>query len=475
MESGKNMKHGRSKITVVFVSLIAMATTVCGRYEPSDASKQVVHAEGWTENTHGNNFTPNYDVVFPADRVNRIKITIPRPNDWERMQENMNKLYGEQWGGFRGRFFGGKGFDTRENPVWIPATIEFNGRTWTNVGVRYKGNSSLKSGWGSGGLKLPLKLDFDEFEDEDPEIHDQRFYGFKQLSLSNTFHDSTYMHDAITADILAEAGLPAAETAFYEVIMDYGEGPVELGLYVVIEVIDDTVINRFFGSNSGNTYKPTGSVSLAKGTFGQIQDSYVKKNNIEKADWSDIKALYNVLHSEERGANPEAWRASLESIFNVNVFLEWLAISAIIQHWDAYGAMPHNFYLYHDPETKLLTWISWDHNEVLGSGRGWGRMRGSVSLSGREVGDNWPLISYLLADPIYYERYTGYIEKTIKGAFNPDKLVKECQRMAELIGPYAAKESGKATFESAVQELIGRIYERAEAAEAFLGSPRIGP
>ena len=54
--------------------------------------------------------------------------------------------------------------------MWVPATVEFEGQTWTGVGVRYKGNSSLASGWRSGALKLPLKLDFDEFEDEVPAI-----------------------------------------------------------------------------------------------------------------------------------------------------------------------------------------------------------------------------------------------------------------------------------------------------------------
>ena len=37
--------------------------------------------------------------------------------------------------------------------------------------------------------KLPFKLDFDEFEDTYPEIDDQRFYGFKQLSFSSNCSD----------------------------------------------------------------------------------------------------------------------------------------------------------------------------------------------------------------------------------------------------------------------------------------------
>jgi len=262
---------------------------------------------------------------------------------------------------------------TPENPMWVPATVEFQGHTWTHVGVRYKGNSSLTSGWRSGTLKLPLKLDFDEFEDDYPEIDDQRFYGFKQLSLANGFSDASFMRDAATADILEQAGLPAAETAFYEVILDYGEGPVALGLYTVIEVIDDTVVGRTFGSDDGNIYEAEGSAaSLAASTRDQIEASFQKESNEDDADWSDIEALFDALHSAQRTRAPAAWRAGLESVFDVDAFLEWLAISAVIQHWDAYGAMSYNYYLYHDPESGQLSWISWDHNQAMSAGMGGG-------------------------------------------------------------------------------------------------------
>ena len=144
------------------------------------------------------------------------------------------------------------------NPVWVPATIEFEGDSWTNVGIRFKGNSSLKSTWGSGTMKLPFKLDFDEFEDDYPEIDDQRFYGFKQLSLSSGFNDSSFLREKITADIFRDAGIPAAHTAFYQVFVDYGKGPTYFGLYTMVEVVDDTVIEEQFQDDSGNLYKPEG-------------------------------------------------------------------------------------------------------------------------------------------------------------------------------------------------------------------------
>src|SRR5690606_16164103 len=102
--------------------------------------------------------------------------------------------------------------------------------------------------------------------------------------------------------------------------------------------------------------------TLAQSTFDQISESFQKENNDKAADWSDIEALHKMLHSELRTTDPEAWRAELETLFDVDSFLEWLAISATIQHWDTYGGMSHNYYLYHNPDTGKLTWISWDHN-----------------------------------------------------------------------------------------------------------------
>lgn len=542
--------------------ILVTAVSACGNVADSGTTdEKTARPAGWTKASHSNDADPDYEVVFPEDKVNQMTITIA-PDDWEAMQENMVTLFGAQGtgqqarvpadGGFqqnqnrfpaaggilpgtanisRNMFPGadnftrdmfpnaanitrrqgernfipgiapgdegdlpdagrvvpdiaaqrvpGMGNMTPENPMWVPATIEFNGLTWTNVGVRYKGNSSLTSGWRSGSLKMPLKLDFDEFEDDYPEIENQRFYGFKQLSLSNVFNDATYMHDVLASDILEEAGLPSAKTAYYEVFLDYGEGPVNLGLYVVIEVIDDTVIDRVFGDDSGNIYEADGrGVSLAQGTYNLIESSFLKENNTKDADWSDIEALYSVINSANRTADAEAWRNSLESVFDIDVFLRWLGISAIIQHWDTYGSMTHNFYLYNNPETGQLTWISWDHNQVLAGGGGIGapnaravvgvRAGRTLSLGRDEVTDQWPLIRYLLDDPVYHERYLELMSETLDGAFDPDTLKEKVQELAILIAPYVGQDNNTAAFQSAVSQLLERIEVQYNTSAAFL-------
>ncbi len=461
----------------------------------TDESDEIARPDGWSDETHSKSADPNYEVVFPEDEVNTMTITIS-PDDWQAMLDDMTATYGElgssrQAGipgggqrdpgapaggpaggpgggpggmgvpGGQGAAFGGD--FTTENPIWVAATIEFEGNTWTDVGVRFKGNSSLMNAWSSGSLQLPFKLDFDEFEDENPAIDDQRFYGFKQLSLSNNSNDNTFMRDAVVSDIMAEAGIAGAETAFYELYVDYGEGPVSFGLYTMIEVIDDTVIERVFGSDDGNIYEADGTaVSLAAGTFDGISASFQKENNEDEADWSDIEALYTALHADTRQTDPDAWKGGLEAVFDVDTFLKWLAINTVIENWDTYGAMPHNFYLYNNPETGQLTWIPWDHNEALSEGK-----RSSMTFSMDAIGDEWPLISYLLADEAYYTAYVNYVDETINTVFVADEMAAKYQEIATLIEPYAIEEIGADAFAQAVQALIDHTYSQVAEAESF--------
>ena len=374
-------------------------------------------------------------------------------------------------GGGQGGIPGNMG-DNDENPIWVPVTIEFEDGTWTHVGLRFKGNSSLRSTWNNGNLKLPLRLNFDKFEDDYPEIDDQRFYGFKELTLSSNFSDASFLREKVTADIFREAGVPAAQTAFYEVYVDYGEGPVYFGLYTMVEVVEDTVIETQFDDDSGNVYKPSGNgATFAEGTFSE--EAFEKQTNEDEANWSDIQALFEALHAESRTTDPEAWRSGLEALFDVDGFLNWLAVNTVVQNWDTYGSMSHNYYLYHDPTTDRLTWIPWDNNMALsGAGR-----QATNSLDLGNVSEAWPLIRYLLDDEIYRAKYVAYVEAVVNGAFEPTKMEATYRELAALIEPYALSEDAEHTtlkseeaFAEAIEELVEHVTTRHKAATEFVTS-----
>ena len=64
--------------------------------------------------------------------------------------------------------------------------------------------------------------------------------------------------------------------------IDHGEGPVSVGLYTAIEVIDDTVIERTFGDDSGNSSNRHRR-SLARVANTWVRDTCVPVEDLTEA------------------------------------------------------------------------------------------------------------------------------------------------------------------------------------------------
>jgi len=417
----------------------------------------------WTAETHGNEAEPNFDEIFPDDEVQRIDIVISEDN-WDVMIDDMEDLYGS-FGSPTGNDF------ADENPVFVPASVFYDDIEWYKVGVRFKGNSSLASSWGSSIMKLSFKLDFDEFEDAYPQIDNQRFYGFKQLSLKNNYNDESMLREKVAADIFSGAGLAMSHTAFYKVYVDNGNGPIYFGLYTLVEEVDDTVIETQFADGTGNLYKPDGdAASFESGSYDE--DEFVKQNNEDVADYTDVRALYEIIHDGSRTSDPEAWRTSLEAVFDTDVFLKYLAINTVIQNWDTYGRMTHNYFLYNNPATNKLTWIPWDNNEAFQDGN----REGALSLDFSDLDDSaWPLIAYMYDDEVYRAVYETYLQETIDNYFVIADIQALYTTYSSLVEDAATSEISGYTFlestsdfYSAVSTLNSHVESRTTAVNNYL-------
>lgn len=522
------------------------------------SSPGVVSALATTDSKQDNQDTgaddsdePDYDMVFPNDSVNRIDLVI-KPDDWQKMLDNMTEIYGEFGNSTHmsipnGNFSpgensgemgmpGGHGMSD-VNPVYVPAQVTLNGKTLDNVGIRFKGFSSLSGSWGEGTYKISLKLDCDEFKDEYPEVKGQTLYGFDKLNLQSGFGDNSLMRDKIVTEVFRDSGVPAPRASFYQVYIDKGSGPEYFGLYTMIEDVGDTMISSQFNDGSGNLYKAEGEhdATFQNGTFNS--SFFDKETNKKQNDYSDLEQFYTALNSEKRTSDPSAWRSDLESIFDVNEFITWLATNTVIQNWDTYGSMAHNFYLYTNPSTGQITWIPWDNNFALQNGSagmggdhpdfgnffagnnspvssgmdnfanlgtgtivnstpgifpmgGPGGMGGGMNMTHMGPGggtqdislvnvtSDWPLIRYLMDDPVYHEKYVSAVEAVITDVFNPDRMNTIYTRNHELISPYVVGENGEQEgythlkssedFATSLDLLISHTASQYEAAQKFL-------
>lgn len=476
------MKKIKKSINFLFVALIfsALILTFNSCSDDDDAIEVVAEEEevviddtdfeatDWTEATHSKAADPNFDEVFEDEAVKRIDIVITETR-WQSMLDDMTSLYGAFGVGSGGP--GGGLVDTDEDPIFVPAEVFYNGIEWYRVGVRFKGNSSLQTSWQQGILKLAFKLDFDEFEDDYPQIDNQRFYGFKKLHLKNNYDDKSMMREKVAGDVFRNAGLAGSHTAFYTLYVDHGEGTKYFGVYTMVEDVEDTVLDTHFSDDDGNLYKPDGDAgSFADGSYDE--DEYVKKNNEDETDFSDVSSLLSILHADTRTTDTTTWRTNLEAVFDTDVFLKYLAANTVLQNWDTYGRMTHNYYLYNNPDTSKITWIPWDNNEALQLGK----MEGSLPLSFTGLNaSEWPLIGYLYQDAVYKTQYDTYVQEIADGAFNTNTIQSQYATYSALIEPYANTEidgytflNNSSDFQIAVNELNSHVTQRATAVSNYL-------
>jgi len=420
-----------------FIRILILVALAACRPDPIDSISG--SNPDWTEASHGN-AAPDYSVVFPQDQVNELEITIGADN-WTAIRSNMKALYGFDFGS--GGMGGPPGTFPTTEPDYVQTTVKFKGKTWQHVGFRLKGNSTLSTAWRSGIYKLPFRLDFDKFEDVQPSIKNQKFYGFKELSFSPGVKDNSLIREKLGSDIFRMAGMPAAQSAFYKVYIDFGAGMKYCGVYCGLELPDDKMVIQQLGEDAGNLYKPESKLA----TF--IQTEFEKKNNELAGDFGDVSGFVKALQSTKRSSDVVAWRTGLEAIFNVDHFTKYLAINNAIVNWDTYGVMAHNYYLYNH-SSKGLMWIPWDHNESFSKSPGITGTTGgptgpgnALSLTMNEVGTGWPLINYIANDAVYFEKYKSHMRDFKNGVFQQNTLDAIIDKYYDLITPFVVGANGE--------------------------------
>jgi spore coat protein H len=475
------------------------------------------------QDTHGRDAVPDYARVFNQAQVGRLDVRIGA-SDWQAVLADMQNMAGpsgfglnvpfsnEQFAACAGRLeanacvagdppvagrcaqtfppgrlaclpLGGAGAGRDEvellprTPIYVPADISFDGETFRRVGYRLKGNSTLLLTWRRGSDKLPFRLNFDGLEASFPETRDQTFFGFPNLAFTNNGLDNTYLRGKVVTDLFREAGVPSAATAFMRVFLDRGTGPSYQGLFTMHEVPDRPMLNRVFGSDDGNLYKPHGT-----GGRWTIFDpnAFSKRTNQEAEDWTDIEDAITALHASR--ADRARWRSALEARFDVPVFLRWLALNTIIGNIDVYGGVSgHNYYVYGSPRHRdRLFWIPWDHDLAMPTGFTLGGPP-PLDIFLNNTQSNWPLIRFLLDDPVYRPVYRANLENLLATVFEPGRVTatlrSEQARIARFVvgpegEPFGRNLAGSAAqFDAALfgpTGLIAYVNNRAAAVQQVL-------
>lgn len=136
--------------------------------------------------------------------------------------------------------------ETCENEEYAACSVVIDGENYGNVGIRAKGNTSLSTVASMNSDRYSFKIEFDQYDST------KSYHGLDKLSLNNLIQDSTMMKDYLTYQMMGEFGA-AAPLCSYAYITVNGE---DWGLYLAVEAIEDSFLQRNYGSDYGDLYKP---------------------------------------------------------------------------------------------------------------------------------------------------------------------------------------------------------------------------
>ena len=135
---------------------------------------------------------------------------------------------------------------TAQSEEYSVCSVVINGEAFKNVGIRGKGNTSLSTVSSMDSDRYSFKIEFDQYDST------KSYYGLDKLSLNNLIQDNTMMKDYLTYQMMNEFGVAAPLSSFVYITVN-GE---DWGLYLAVEAVEESFLQRNYGNDYGDLYKP---------------------------------------------------------------------------------------------------------------------------------------------------------------------------------------------------------------------------
>ncbi len=136
--------------------------------------------------------------------------------------------------------------DNAASEEYYVANVVIDGEAYKNVGIRAKGNTSLSTVATLGSERYSFKIEFDHYDKT------KSYHGLDKLSLNNLIQDSTMMKDYLTYTMMNEFGVHSSLCSYVYITVN-GE---DWGLYLAVEGVEEAFLERNYGSDYGELYKP---------------------------------------------------------------------------------------------------------------------------------------------------------------------------------------------------------------------------
>ncbi len=311
---------------------------------------------------------------------------------------------------------------------YLLANIEIDGQLYENVGVRYRGSKSFRTG--SKRNAFNIKLNYIN--------KNQNHQGYRKIKLSNALRDPSLLREVMGYEIAGNY-LPTPKAGYTNLSINNAN----YGLFVAIEPVDKVFLKKHYGKAGGSLFKAASSLpdKMSKSCKNKIfaaleyeKDITCYMGNFEMSSedgWDDLIELTDVLNNRPQ---------DIEKVLNVDRTLWMLAFNNAIANLSSYsGQSSQNFYLYKDQYGQFNP-IVWDLNLAFGSFKNTG-MGSDLDLKGLQMMDPLlhiespakPLISQLLKKAEYKKIYLDHIRTIIYDHFVNGEYETRAQELQKMI------------------------------------------
>ncbi|WP_346879350.1 MULTISPECIES: CotH kinase family protein [unclassified Clostridium] len=375
--------------------------------------------------------------------------------------------------------------DNAMEEEYYSANITINGETYYNVGLRAKGNTTLSQIANDDTTdRYSFKVKFDEY------IDGQTLKGLEKLALNNMMQDTTYMKEYLSYDLLNKMGVSTPAFQYASITLN-GE---PWGLYLALEVMEESYIERYYGTTGGNLYKPE-TTNMAKNNMpmekGKEINGPMGRNTggadlvysgDEHSNYSTIfeNAIFDYTNEDDydkiiamiKSLNEDI--DDIEKYLDVDEVLRYFAVNTFVVNLDSYASnMKHNYYLYE--QDGICSILPWDYNLAFGAFQGESAsnvINFSIDNPVADSLESSPLIGKLLEVEEYKEKYHEYLNEIVQDYVNSGVFTETINNIDNLIGDYVKNDATAFyTYEeyvASIPELITYGVDRAKSISAQL-------
>lgn len=387
--------------------------------------------------------------------------------------------------------------ETCTNEEYTSCAVVIDNEAYKNVAIRAKGNTSLTQVKSYGNNRYSFKIEFDHYDST------KSYHGLDKLCLNNIIQDNTYMKDYLCYRMMSEFGVDSPLCSYVYITVN-GE---DWGLYLAVEGIEDSFLQRSYGNDVGELYKPD-SQSMGGGrgnggnfkmsefnagqdsqtdstadstqstTSGQVQGNPPSKPDGEPGgngggmggvngsddvsliysddEYSSYQNIFDNAKTDISDSDKDRLIASLKKlnsnediadVVDVEEVIRYFVVHNFVCNFDSYtGSMIHNYYLYE--KDGQMSMIPWDYNLAFGGFQG---AQNASSLINYPIDtpvsggtvDSRPMLAWIFASDGYTEEYHELFSEFIEEYFDSDYIPNLIESTKEMIAEYVEKDPTK--------------------------------